>query len=86
MTDPNDTINENQDLDEDEVPAMRLDDLLKFFNVASSGGHAKHLIQSGEVQVNGAVETRRKRKILHGDVVQAAGEKFVVELIPTDEA
>lgn len=68
-----------------ETPAMRLDDVLKFFNVASSGGHAKHLIQSGEVLVNGVVETRRKRRIVHGDAVEVDGEKFVVELIPVSE-
>ena len=66
-------------------PAMRLDDVLKFFGVAATGGHAKHLIQTGEVRVNGAVETRRKRRIVHGDTVEAAGEAFVVELVPAPE-
>ena len=44
------------------APAMRLDDVLKFFGIASTGGHAKHLIQAGEVRVNGVVETRRGRR------------------------
>ncbi len=67
--------------DHAERPAMRLDDVLKFFGVASTGGHAKHLIQAGEVRVNGAVETRRKRRIVHGDAVEVGGEAFVVELV-----
>jgi len=69
-----------------ETPMMRLDDVLKFFGVAATGGHAKHMIQAGEVRVNGAVETRRKRRIVDGDTVEAGGEAFVVELAPAPEA
>lgn len=63
----------------DDAPRMRLDDVLKVFGVASTGGHAKMLIQGGEVRVNGAVETRRKRQLKDGDLVEVAGEAFVVE-------
>lgn len=63
-------------------PAMRLDDVLKFFGVAATGGHAKFLIQAGDVRVNGAVETRRKRRIVHGDTVEVGDDAFVVELAP----
>lgn len=38
-----------------------------------SGGEAKMLIQEGNVQVNGVVETRRSRKLSGGDVVEAGG-------------
>ncbi len=72
-------------MSQDEAPAMRLDDVLKFFGIAATGGHAKHLIQAGEVRVNGAVETRRKRRILDGDRVEVGDEAFVVELVPTAE-
>lgn len=68
-----------------EVPAMRLDDVLKFFGIASTGGHAKHLIQNGEVRVNGVVETRRKRRIRDGDTVEVGDEAFVMELAPAEE-
>ena len=68
-----------------EIPMMRLDDVLKFFGVAATGGHAKHMIQAGEVRVNGVVETRRKRRIVDGDTVEAGGEAFVVELVPAPE-
>ena len=38
---------------------IELDQFLKLAEVVSSGGEAKRLIQSGAVQVNGAVEIGR---------------------------
>ena len=52
---------------------------------AATGGQAKVLIQSGEVTVNGAVETRRRRQLRLGDVVTFAGEKFLVEASPEND-
>lgn len=49
---------------------MKLDQFLKWQNLVDSGGHAKILVQSGEVMVNGEVETRRGRKLQSGDVVE----------------
>lgn len=57
---------------------IKLDQFLKLAGVVYSGGEAKHLIQSGGVAVNGEVETRRGRKLRHGDVVIVAGEEFWV--------
>ncbi len=74
-----------QEQERDDAPSMRLDDVLKFFGIASTGGHAKHLIQSGEVRVNGEVETRRKRRVRDGDSVEVGDEAFVVELVPDPE-
>ena len=48
---------------------MKLDQFLKWKNLVSSGGEAKVLIKSGNVKVNGVVETRRGRKLLKGDKV-----------------
>ena len=47
-----------------------LDKLLKFENLVQSGGEAKYAIRSGQVRVNGAVETRRARKLVAGDLVE----------------
>ena len=58
---------------------IKLDQFLKLADVVQSGGEAKHLIQSGTVQVNGQVETRRGRKLRAGDVVVVDGEELVVE-------
>ncbi len=58
---------------------IALDMFLKLATVVPSGGAAKHLIQSGAVQVNGTVETRRGRKLRPGDLVEVNGEQFVIE-------
>ena len=61
---------------------IKLDALLKVAGVVDSGGHAKRLIQEGEVRVNGEVTTQRGKKLRCGDVMELAGEsskRFVVE-------
>lgn len=63
-----------------EVPVIKLDQYLKVMGLAQTGGHAKILIQGGEVKVNGTVETRRGRKLHPGDQVEFAGETHPVEL------
>lgn len=62
----------------EEAPTIRLDQFLKLNNAVGSGGEAKMLIQSGEVQVNGVVDTRRGRKLRAGDRVELAGESWTV--------
>ena len=57
---------------------LRLDQFLKLCGMAESGGNAKFLIQGGNVKVNGQVETRRRRKLVHGDVVEIGGESIQV--------
>ena len=39
----------------------------------------KLIIRSGSVKVNGETETRNKRKLRAGDVVEYLGKKFEVE-------
>lgn len=58
---------------------IKLDQFLKLAQVVQTGGEAKVLIQSGQVLVNGVVETRRGRKLRKGDVVVVDGEELVVE-------
>ena len=55
---------------------ITLQQVLKLANVVETGGQAKHVIQNGEVKVNGAIETRRRKKIYPGDVVEVAGEVY----------
>ena len=62
-----------------EPESIRLDQFLKLSGVAATGGHAKMMVQGGEVLVNGEVETRRRRKLIVGDVVVAGGEEVHVE-------
>ena len=61
----------------EESPTIDLDQFLKTCGVAT-GGQAKRMIQSGEVLVNGEVETRRRRKLRAGDEVDFMDETFVV--------
>lgn len=49
---------------------LRLDQFLKLCGVAETGGRAKLMIQGGDVQVNGELETRRRRKLASGDVIE----------------
>ncbi|MBW4473727.1 MAG: RNA-binding S4 domain-containing protein [Stenomitos rutilans HA7619-LM2] len=58
---------------------IKLDQFLKAVGIVSTGGQAKLLIQSGEVKVNGTVETRRGRKLVLGDRVSTMGETLNVE-------
>lgn len=57
---------------------MTLDQFLKQVGIVGSGGQAKVLIQSGEVMLNGAVETRRGKKLASGDIVAIRGKEFRV--------
>ena len=59
---------------------IRLDQFLKLVGLVRSGGEAKHLIQGGEVLLNGEVETRRSKKLHAGDRVQLGEYEAVVEL------
>ncbi len=60
-------------------PFVRLDNFLKLVSVVGTGGEAKVRIQSGEVLVDGVVETRRGRKLRGAEVVELGGESFTVE-------
>lgn len=51
---------------------IKLQDLLKFSTLTSTGGEAKILVQDGAVSVNGEVCTQRGKKIRPGDQVQIA--------------
>lgn len=51
---------------------IKLEQLLKFINVVSSGGEAKNIIREGLVKVNGQVEYQRGKQIKDGDTVEVA--------------
>ncbi len=61
-------------------PTIQLDQFLKVMGIAQTGGQAKLLIQAGEVQLNGVVETRRRKKLVTGDRVATMGKTFTVDL------
>lgn len=48
--------------------------ILKFEGLADSGGAAKAAIEQGLVKVNHMVETRKRKQIVAGDIIEFAGE------------
>lgn len=59
---------------------ITLQDLLKVESLVYSGGEAKCVILDGLVKVNGAVDTRRQKKLHDGDVVEFGEEVIKVKL------
>jgi ribosome-associated protein len=59
-------------------PHIRLCDLLNVTDLCESGGAAKHIIAEGSVKVDGAVELRKRAKIIEGQVVEYNGQKVKV--------
>jgi ribosome-associated protein len=57
---------------------IELCQFMKFGGLATSGGQAKQAISEGLVLLNGAVETRKRKKLVAGDIVAFAGETLVV--------
>jgi ribosome-associated protein len=58
---------------------VELHKVLKFENLAASGGEAKHMIAEGRVRVNGQIETRKQKKIYPGDVIEVEGCRLEME-------
>ncbi len=58
---------------------IRLDQFLKLKGLVFSGGEAKHLIQDGEVLLNGEICTQRSKKIRPGDVITLGDVTVPVE-------
>jgi ribosome-associated protein len=54
--------------------------ILKFENMVNSGGEAKYVISEGQVIVNGKVETRKRKKIFSGDIVEFGKEKIRIKM------
>lgn len=70
--------NESEETCVDE-PYIKLDQFLKWIGAVETGGHAKQVIQDGQVQVNGEGETRRGRKLRKGDQVAFDGKSWSVD-------
>ena len=62
-----------------ETEFIKLDALLKFANLVSSGGEAKIRIAEGEVLVNDEVCTMRGKKLRSGDTVELDGAKVCIK-------
>lgn len=60
---------------------IRLDAFLKLANAVQTGGHAKIVIQNGEVSVNGEVCLMRGKKLRQGDIVSYDGKQYEVSVL-----
>ena len=52
--------------------------LLKLLRIAQTGGHAKIIIEDGEVIRNGEQEFRKRAKLVKDDIIEVMGEKIKI--------
>lgn len=53
--------------------------LLKLLRIAQTGGHAKMMVEDGEVIRNGEPEFRKRAKLKKGDVIEISGQKIIIK-------
>ena len=53
-----------------EGPYIELIQLLKATGIAQTGGHAKFIVDEGQVVRNGDVELRKRAKLIPGDRIE----------------
>ncbi len=58
---------------------IKLDSALKLANLVNTGGHAKIVIQDGEVTVNNEICTQRGKKLRNGDKVLFNNSGFIIK-------
>jgi ribosome-associated protein len=52
--------------------------LLKVTGIAQTGGHAKLIVEDEEVYRNGELETRKRAKLVPGDIIEVGDEVRIV--------
>ncbi len=57
---------------------IELIQLLKATGLASTGGHAKFIVADEEVVRNGEIETRKRAKLIKGDVIEVGGNTITL--------
>ncbi len=65
----------NFTLKEEYIELIRL---LKYLRWSETGGHAKIMVENGEVKVNGQIEHRKRAKIRLGDTVEVDGKSITI--------
>ncbi len=59
---------------------IELIQLLKAIGIASTGGHAKMIVDEEMIMRNGELETRKRAKLIAGDVIEIQIEQIRIEL------
>lgn len=54
--------------------------VLKFEGMVTSGGEAKSVIAEGQVSVNGTIETKKRKKIVSGDIIEFGEDEIRILL------
>ncbi len=62
-----------------EGPYIELIQLLKAEGIAQTGGHAKFIVDEGEVVRNGDIELRKRAKLIPGDRIEVHEHVIVLE-------
>lgn len=52
--------------------------LLKLLRIAETGGHAKIIVENGEVTLNGNQEFRKRAKLRAGDIIEVFGDEIAI--------
>lgn len=52
--------------------------LLKLLRIAETGGHAKLIVEDGEVTLNGNQEFRKRAKLRAGDKIEVFGQIITI--------
>ncbi len=58
---------------------IELNKLLKMLRLVGTGGEANVRIEQGEVQVNGQIETQKRKKLRPGDKVLFGAEEISIK-------
>ncbi len=62
---------------------IQLNQLLKLLAIAESGGIANQIITSGEVFVNGNVETQKRKKLFPGDQISIGDQ--IIDIVSEED-
>ncbi len=57
---------------------IELIQLLKALKLVNTGGHAKIVVEEGEVKLNGETEYRKRAKLRPGDKVEFDGQVILI--------
>ena len=58
---------------------IQLNQLIKAMGWVDNGAAANELIDKGQVKVNGAVEHRKRNKLVPGDKINYKGKEVIIE-------
>ena len=58
---------------------IELIQLLKAIGLANTGGHAKMIVEQEIVIRNGEIETRKRAKLISGDIIEIVDNKIILE-------